>query len=115
MTRDDWQTVLDAHRGTATHSDVRVQAGALSRAQVSATVAVDRDAAGAVEFGDNLYGATAWSTVDGAWRRVDTARMRLMIAPSLQPGQRAEIVLPLDGEHESVRVLLGDTWTDVRR
>lgn len=115
MTDNAWQDVLDAH-GTATvRPDVRLHGNAVDTARVTVTLVVDESAAGPVEFGDNLYGATAWAPAGAGWRRVDTAQMRLMIAPILQPGQQAGIELPLDGAHERVRVLLGTMWTELRR
>jgi len=115
MTDNDWQDVLDAQGNQRVRPEVRLQGGSLDAEQVSATLVVSEHAAGPVEFGDNLYGATAWAPGEYGWRRVDTAHMRLMIAPMLQPGERAEISLPLDGAHDQVRVLLGAMWVDLRR
>lgn len=110
-----WQDVLDAHGSSPVRPDVELHGSALESGQVTAILVVGEGAAGPVEFGDNLYGATAWAPDADAWRRVDTAQMRLMIAPILQPGERVKITLPLDGAHDRVRVLLGGTWTELRR
>ncbi len=115
MTENAWQDVLDAQGNPRVRTDVRLHSRSLDADQVSVTLVVDDHAAGPVEFGDNLYGATAWAPGDNGWRRVDTAHMRLMIAPILQPGGRADITLPLDGPHDHVRVLLGASWVDLRR
>lgn len=114
MTDTAWQDVLDANGTSPIRPDVQLHGTAIDGRQVTATLVVSEDAAGPVEFGDNLYGATAWAPDGNEWRRVDTAQLRLMIAPILQPGQRAEITLPLDGVHQRVRVLLGGAWTELR-
>ena len=113
---DDWHAVLTAHGDPRARPGVRLTSGRLDDDEVTATVSVDAGADGPVEFGDNLYGATAWARGDSGWRRVDTAEMRLMIAPLLAPGEAASIELPLAaGTPRSVRVLLGGTWADVSR
>jgi hypothetical protein len=117
-TYDGWQAVLDANGNRAPHPHVRLSDGRLEASSVFVTLSVDPDARQPVEFADNLYGATAWAPAapsSSAWQRADSAEMRLMIAPSLRPGQTTEIDLPLAGSPPAVRVLLAATWLDVSR
>jgi len=83
---------------------------------LTVTVTVPSDAPGTVTFGDGLYGATAWSYVDGAWTRVDTADIRTEIAPLLDPGQSASFELPVK-EADGYRVLVpaggAGAWGDL--
>lgn len=109
-----WQDVLD-ESGQAARARVRLAAGRLDDQQAGVTLTVDEDAAGPLEFGDNLYGATAWVPDGPGWRRADTAQLRLMIMMLVQPGEQVEISLPLDGRYDLVRVLLDGQWVDLRR
>ncbi|HEY0636210.1 MAG TPA: hypothetical protein VGD67_01060 [Pseudonocardiaceae bacterium] len=116
MTSDGWQDVLDANGNAEPRREVRLRPGALGGDQVSVTLEVAANADGPIEFGDNLYGATAWARDGaGAWRRVDTADFRLMIMMSLPPGGSADVTLPLTGDLTGVRVLVNGAWADVTR
>jgi hypothetical protein len=79
---------------------------------------VPQDAPGELTFGDGLFGATAWSYGDGGWSRIDTADIRTEIAPILQPGQSAEVRLPVrafEGGLPRVLVPVGGfaAWADI--
>jgi len=113
----DWHAVLAAQRSPDPRPGVRLTAGRIGDGgSVSVTLSVDPAAGDPVEFGDNLYGATAWAADGSGWRRVDTAEMRLMIAPRLGPGETADLQLPLAPDTpRPVRVLLDGTWIDVDR
>ena len=63
--------------------------------ELTVTITVSPSAQGTYTFGDGLYGAEAYTFVDGAWARVDTAEIRTMIAPLLSPGQSATVKLPV--------------------
>jgi len=84
---------------------------------LTVTIAVPPDAPGTVTFGDGLFGATAWTFVDGSWQRVDTADVRTEIAPLLEPGQSATVEqLPVE-EADAYRVLVpvmgAGAWGDL--
>ena len=112
---DGWQQVLgSAHLGGVSPA-VTVTAGSLRPDAVAVTI--EAHGSDPVWFGDGLYGATAWAWDGGAWRRADVAEMRTMIAPSLAPGERAEVTLPLAGAPARVRVLVPaqglGAWTEL--
>ena len=83
--------------------------------ELEITITVPADAPGELAFGDGLYGATAYSFLDGAWERVDTADIRTEIAPLLKPGESASLRLPVE-EADSYRVLVpvegSGAWAD---
>lgn len=115
---DRWQAELANQQVSGGSETVAVTPGRVSASAVSVTIAVSQDAAGPVWFSDGLYGATAWGWDGDAWRRVDTADMRTMVAPSLGPGEQATVTLPLAGAPGQVRVLVRTpdglgAWADV--
>jgi hypothetical protein len=73
--------------------------------ELAITITVPPGAPGELTFGDGLYGATAYTFVDGSWKRVDTAEIRTEIAPILKPGESASLRLPVE-EADSYRVLV---------
>jgi hypothetical protein len=82
------------------------------------TITVPQDAPHELTFGDGLYGAQAWGASHGGWTRVDTADIRTEIAPLLEPGQTADVTLPLrDFEGGCCRVLVPvegvAAWADI--
>ncbi len=83
--------------------------------ELEITITVPASAPGELTFGDGLYGATAHTFVDGAWKRVDTAEIRTEIAPILKPGESATLRLPVE-EAGSYRVLVpvggAGAWAD---
>jgi hypothetical protein len=83
--------------------------------ELAVTITVPSDAPGQLPFGDGLYGATAYTFADGAWKRVDTADIRTEIAPLLGPGESADVRLPVE-EADSYRVLVpvegAAAWAD---
>jgi hypothetical protein len=114
-----WRAVQAQQQVGGASGTVRLTPGQLTPTGVTVTIEVDAAAGDAVWFSDGLYGATAWTWDGTTWHRADTADMRTMVAPSLGPGERSEVTLPLAGERASVRVLVrtpGDglgAWTDV--
>jgi hypothetical protein len=117
---DGWRAVRAEQRVGGVSPVVTVRPVRLSAGEVTVTIEVGPDAPDTVWFPDGLYGATAWAWDGGAWRRADTAEMRIMMAPSLEPGQQATVTLPLAGSPSPVRVLVPDppaglgAWADVR-
>jgi hypothetical protein len=79
--------------------------GALDDSELVLTITVPEDAPDEYTFSDGLYGAEAWSYLDGSWSRIDTADIRTEIAPLLAPGDSAEVRLPV-GEADLYRVLV---------
>lgn len=107
-----WDEVLATSGNADPRPEVAVTATAAA-SEAAVTIRVSPDAPGPVEFGDGLYGATAWSRdADGGWTRADTAEMRLMIMRALQPGESAEVTLPLRSGATTVRVVVGGAWAD---
>jgi hypothetical protein len=113
---DAWIALLD-ERGIGTEErDVEIS-GDLDGSELVLEIEVDDDAAAEVTFADGLYGAEAYTFADGAWTRADTADVRTEIAPLLNPGESAEVRLPVE-EAESYRVLVpvgngAAAWADI--
>lgn len=83
--------------------------------ELAITITVPASAPEELTFGDGLYGATAYTFAEGAWKRVDTAEIRTEIAPILQPGESATVRLPVE-KADSYRVLVpvggAAAWAD---
>jgi hypothetical protein len=75
-------------------------------AEVAVRITVADDAPAPLTFSDGLYGAEGWAYRDGSWARVDTADIRTLNAPILQPGESADLRLPIEDVAEDVRVLV---------
>jgi hypothetical protein len=116
---DGWPQVCGAQQVGGASGTVTLRPVGLSASAVTFTIEVDAGASGPVWFSDGSFGATAWMWDGGGWRRADTADVRTMMAPSLGPGQRADVTLPVAGSPSSVRVLVRvpaeglGAWTDV--
>jgi hypothetical protein len=116
---DGWLQVRLEQQVGGESGTVGLRPVSLAAGAVTVTVEVDADAPEAVWFSDGSYGVTAWAWDGGAWRRADTADMRTMIAPSLGPGERASVTLPVAGSPARVRALVRTpadglgAWTDV--
>jgi hypothetical protein len=116
---DGWLQVRLGQQVGGASGTVRLRPVSLSAGEVTVTVEVDASAPEAVWFSDGSYGLTAWAWDGGAWRRADTADMRIMMAPSLGPGELASVTLPVTGSPSRVRVLVRTpadglgAWTDV--
>lgn len=116
---DGWLQVRLGQQVGGASATVRLRPGSLSAGEVTVTVEVDATAPEAVWFSDGCYGVTAWAWDGGAWHRADTADVRTMIAPSLGPGQRASVTLPVAGSPVGVRVLVRTpvdglgAWADI--
>lgn len=116
---DGWLQVRLGQQVGGPSSTVRLRPVSLSAGEVTVTVEVDAGAPEAVWFSDGSYGVTAWAWDGDAWRRADTADMRTMIAPSLHPGERADVTLPVADSPARVRVLVRTptdglgAWADV--
>jgi len=112
---DAWAAVLAARDLSGEEREVEIS-GSLEGSELVLTIEVDDDAPGEVQFADGLYGAEAYTRVDGEWTRVDTADARPESAPVLAPGESAEVRLPVE-EADSYHVLVpvGDAaaWADV--
>jgi hypothetical protein len=86
--------------------------------ELALTITVPADAPGEYEFGDGLYGAQAYSYLDGGWSRLDTADIRTMIAALVEPGASVEVRLPVrafEGGAPRVLVPVGGAaaWADI--
>jgi hypothetical protein len=112
---DEWAALLSDLGFDGETQDVEVS-GELDGSELVLQIEVDDDAPGEVTFGDGLYGAQAYTFVDGAWERIDTADARTLNAPVLAPGESAEVRLPVE-DAESYRVLVpvetAVVWTDI--
>jgi hypothetical protein len=115
---DGWQAELVNQQVGGVSDTVTVTPERLAEGDVTVTIAVGSSAAEPVWFSDGLYGATAWAWEGDGWRRADAADMRTMMAPSLSPGERATVTLPLASSPTKVRVLIRTpdglgAWADV--
>jgi len=116
---DGWLQVRLGQQVGGASGIVRLRPVSLSAAEVTVSVEVDAGAPEVVWFSDGAYGVTAWAWDGGAWHRADTADVRTMIAPSLNPGERADVTLPVAGSPARVRVLVRTpadglgAWADV--
>ena len=104
--REDAWLALLAERGLEPDNERVVLEASRDGTEVSVRIAVADDAPAALTFGDGLYGAEGWAYLDGAWSRVDTADIRTLNAPILQPGESAELRLPIDAAETDVRVVV---------
>ena len=113
---DAWIALLNERGFSTEERDVEI-GGELDGSELVLEIEVDDDAAAEVTFADGLYGAEAYTFADGEWTRVDTADVRTEVAPLLNPGESAEVRLPVE-EAESYRVLVpvsgtAAAWADI--
>jgi hypothetical protein len=114
---DDAWVALLTERGFDTEEREVEITGELEGSELVVEIEVDDDAPAEITFADGLYGAEAYTYADDAWTRVDTADVRTEVAPLLNPGESAEVRLPVE-EADSYRVLvpLGGSsaaWADI--
>jgi hypothetical protein len=114
---DAWLTLLGELGLEPDRSRVEID-GTREGSELVLTITVPQDAPGEYTFSDGLYGAQAWSYLDGGWSRIDTADIRTEIAPLLAPGESAEVRLPVRSfEGGAPRVLVPvegfAAWTDI--
>jgi hypothetical protein len=114
---DAWLDLLTSLELEADQLKVDIE-GSREGSELVLTITVPENATHAFTFGDGLYGAQAWGASHGGWTRVDTADVRTEIAPLLEPGQTANVTLPLrDFEGGCCRVLVPvegfAAWADI--
>ena len=104
--REDAWLALLAERQLQPDNERVVVEATREGAEVAVRITVRDDAPAPLTFGDGLYGTEGWAYRDSSWARVDTADIRTLNAPILQPGESAELRLPIEDVAEDVRVLV---------
>jgi hypothetical protein len=102
---DAWLALL-AQRGLEPDNERVAVEATREGAEVAVRITVADDVPAELTFGDGLYGTEGWAYTGRVWTRVDTADIRTLNAPIMQPGETAEVRLPIEDGDAGVRVLV---------